>query len=389
MSQELIDHSPDLKRLIDEGYSLEIRCGYALVHDVPYVNSQSQCCIGTLVCPLTLAGNTTARPENHVIHFMGEQPCNADGSEITSIKHSLTPQDLGNGIVVQRSFSNKPKEFQTFANYYDKFINYIRIICAPVHVIAPTATPQVFKPFQASEDSVFNYRDTNSSRANIGAIVDRLKGLKIGIVGLGGTGSYILDLVAKTPVEEIHLFDGDKFYSHNAFRAPGAVSKDELELVPFKAEYFASIYAKMHRGVVSHNTFLGECGLDCLSSMNFVFLSVDSGADKKFIVESLCEAGLPFVDTGIGINIQSEMLCGAARLTAVTADTNATWKKRMSYVDTRDDVYASNIQIAEINSLCAAMAVIKWKKLFGVYSEQDRSDFSTFDIGMGETVNEN
>jgi tRNA A37 threonylcarbamoyladenosine dehydratase len=45
----------------------------------------------------------------------------------------------------------------------------------------------------------------------------------------GGTGSYVLDFVAKTPVKEIHLFDGDIFDQHNAFRAPGAPSGEELE----------------------------------------------------------------------------------------------------------------------------------------------------------------
>ncbi|WP_318271316.1 ThiF family adenylyltransferase [Sphingobacterium cellulitidis] len=46
----------------------------------------------------------------------------------------------------------------------------------------------------------------------------KLERQKIAIIGLGGTGAYILDMVAKTPVKEIHLFDGDSFDQHNAFR---------------------------------------------------------------------------------------------------------------------------------------------------------------------------
>ena len=71
---------------------------------------------------------------------------------------------------------------------------------------------------------MFLYEDTASSRADIVTINSKLKSLRIGIVGLGGTGSYVLDFVAKTPVKEIHLFDGDTFDQHNAFRAPGAAS---------------------------------------------------------------------------------------------------------------------------------------------------------------------
>jgi len=51
-------------------------------------------------------------------------------------------------------------------------------------------------------------------------ITRRLELEKVAIIGLGGTGSYILDLVAKTPVKEIHLFDADALLNHNAFRHP-------------------------------------------------------------------------------------------------------------------------------------------------------------------------
>lgn len=67
---------------------------------------------------------------------------------------------------------------------------------------------------------------------------------KLAIVGLGGTGAYVLDLIAKTPVKEIHLFDGDKFSSHNAFRAPGAASIDDLHKQNLKVEYLHAIYSR-------------------------------------------------------------------------------------------------------------------------------------------------
>lgn len=387
MSQELIDHSSDLKRLVDEGYSLEIRSGYVSICDVPYINAQKKICFGTLICALTLAGNKTSRPSDHVMYFIGEHPCNADGSVISGIVHTSTKKDFGDGIVVDHSFSNKPPN--GFENYYDKFVSYFQIIFASVHLIDPTVTAQAYKPFQTSENSVFNYRDSNSSRANIGFVTDKMRGQKIGIVGLGGTGAYILDMVAKTPVEEIHLFDGDRFYTHNAFRAPGAASKDELEVTPFKTDYFASIYGKMRKGIESHTLYLGEAGLGCLLAMSFVFLSLDPSTEKKFIIESLVDAGIPLIDTGIGINHKDDFLFGAARITTVRQDTNDSWKKRISYIDAQDDVYASNIQIAEINNLCATLAIIKWKKLSGVYFEQGRNDFTSYDINMGEIVNEN
>ena len=42
--------------------------------------------------------------------------------------------------------------------------------------------------------------DTASARAGLIGLNRKLVGESVGIVGLGGTGSYVLDLVAKTPV---------------------------------------------------------------------------------------------------------------------------------------------------------------------------------------------
>jgi hypothetical protein len=386
MSQELINLSPDLKRLVDEGYSLELRNGFVLIHDIPYINTLKTHQSGTLVCPLTLSGNKTARPNDHVMRFIGDHPCDVDGNEITSIKHSSATENLGEGITVNHMFSNKPPD--GFDNYYDKFLNYICIIIAPVLQIDPLATAQMNKPVIETTDSVFYYRDSSTSRANIGSAVEKLSGQKVGIVGLGGTGSYVLDLVSKTPVSEIHLFDGDKFYSHNAFRAPGAASIEELENVEYKTDRFANIYAKMRKGIVSHPINLSYDALGCLLALDFVFLCIDTGEDKKNIIQALVISATPFIDTGIGLEINAEKLFGAARITAVLMPNKEGWKDRISFGETRDELYSSNIQIAEINSLCAVLAVIKWKKFYGVYREDQVNDFITFDIGMGDIINE-
>ena len=69
---------------------------------------------------------------------------------------------------------------------------------------------------------------------------------------MGGTGSYVLDLVAKTPVPEIHLFDGDRLLNHNAFRSPGAPTLAQLGEKQLKVTYFADIYSRMRRVGVIH-----------------------------------------------------------------------------------------------------------------------------------------
>ena len=112
-------------------------------------------------------------------------------------------------------FSNKPQG--NYTDYYHKFTRYIQLLSAEAQAVDPTATAATFRKVAPDWHGVFNYADTNASRANITGLSDKFVDQRVGIVGLGGTGTYILDMVAKTPVKEIHLYDGDVFCQHNAF----------------------------------------------------------------------------------------------------------------------------------------------------------------------------
>ena len=78
-------------------------------------------------------------------------------------------------------------------------------------MLKPGVTPRTFRVPEEEEDSVFNYVETASDRVGIGVLTERLANERIAIIGAGGTGGYILDFVAKTPVREIRIFDGDEF----------------------------------------------------------------------------------------------------------------------------------------------------------------------------------
>jgi tRNA A37 threonylcarbamoyladenosine dehydratase len=96
-------------------------------------------------------------------------------------------------------------------------------------VLNPNITAKTFKPMiNSTTESPFKYIDTWSSRYDIQEINNKLKDEKVAIIGLGGSGSDILDFLSKRPVNDVHLFDGVRFCTHNAFRAPGAPSIDRL-----------------------------------------------------------------------------------------------------------------------------------------------------------------
>ena len=53
-----------------------------------------------------------------------------------------------------------------------------------------------------------------------------------------------------------------------------------------------------------------------------------------------------------------------------------------------NDDYDSNIQVADLNALNAALAVIKWKKLCGFYLDFVKEHHSTYSIDCNMLVND-
>ena len=371
MSRAPFDLSPDLKRLRDEGYFVQIRGGLLVMREVPYVDASRQVRTGTLISSLALAGDVARPPDTHQVWFDGDFPCKADGTPIKAIEHSSGSFDLGHGLTAKHHFSSKPDG--GYPDYYAKMTTYAGVISGPAAVLKPDATPRTFREPEEEGDGVFNYIETASDRAGIGALTERLTAETISIIGVGGSGSYILDFVAKTPVRQIRLFDADEFLQHNAFRAPGAPSLDELRQVPRKVEYLKAIYSKMHRGIVAHDVFLDAANLHLLDGTTFAFISMDAGEAKRLIVEKLEALGVSFIDVGMGLELVDGSLGGILRVTASTPERRDHARRRISFAGGGpEDVYATNIQVADLNALNAVLAVIKWKKLRGFYHDAER-----------------
>jgi hypothetical protein len=388
MSHQLISHSPDLKQLRDEGYEIEIRNGYLIVHHIPYVNSSKEVKYGKLTSELTLKNNLeTSAPSTHVVNFSGEHPCNNDGSIIGQIQHASNTQVLAEGLIINHSFSNKPKS--GYRNYYEKMTRYIEMISAPAMSLDPTVSAKTFKLIpEDGEDDVFEYLDTNSSRANIVNANSKFRGLKIAVVGLGGTGAYILDLLSKTPVREIHLFDGDKLLQHNAFRYPGAIAKEELEKGLTKVEFLKDKYSKLKKNIVSHPYYLIASNLLELAGMDYVFVCVDKNSARMNIINYLVEQKTSFIDVGLGVNLIDDLLIGTVRVTAGTSTKSDHLSARIPGEDNDNNEYSTNIQIADLNCLNAVLAIIKWKKMVGFYQDLEEEHHCSYSINVAQLLNE-
>lgn len=387
MSRRLISRSSDLRQLRDDGYDLEIRAGHLLVHHVPYVTASREVAYGTLVSELNLANEVTAPPDPHTIRFTGT-PCDAQGRRLDGLINDSTRADLGGGLIAETSFSHKPVGTGRYPDYHAKVTTYIAILGRHAASVDPGATAQTYHLSEEREDGTpFLYPDTASARAGITAITAKLAVASVAIVGLGGTGSHILDLVAKTPVTEIHLFDGDRLLDHNAFRGAGATSAADLDGGPNKARHYARVHSVMRDGIVAHPYGLDASNCAELNEMQFVFVAIDPTPAKRAIIEHLEDRGILFVDTGVGVNVAQQMLGGMVRVTTGIPGRPVSGRRWISFGDaTGANEYAPNIQVADLNALAAALAVIRWKKALGFYRDLECEQQMLYTID-GNTIN--
>ena len=240
-------------------------------------------------------------------------------------------------------------------------------------------------------DSPFEFADTASARQQTTDLAMKLQDEKVAIVGVGGTGSFVLDFVAKTWVKEIHLFDGDEFLQHNAFRAPGSYSREELGEAPNKAVFHGERYSRMHRGVVVHPVQVDETNVRLLGDYDTVFLCVDGGSVKAKILENCMSRGVLVIDCGMGVkrNRGNRLLIGTIRVTTCLKDNHDHIRDciDLSGADDVDDEYERNAQMAELNALNAALAVIKWKKIRGIYGDFSSELYCLYALDGNRVIN--
>jgi hypothetical protein len=381
------------QRLLDEGYVVEVQQQHLLLHSVPYVTAHRVLAEGMLVCKYVEdAGSIlapTAPGDDHQVWWIGSFPCRANGTPLTELVADVTPHKfhIFEGCTAQHRFSNKPDVWANgFPDHYEKLTHYITLIQSQARAIDPDVDARTHRVVAPREqDSVFRYADTASVRAEIVATSDRLKLKKVAVAGLGGTGAYILDQVAKTPAWEIHLFDGDTFRQHNAFRSPGAATSEELRERLKKVDYYLRRYDPMRRGIIPHAYYIEESNVGELADFDFVFVSVDKGSARKLICDFLITKGIPFIDVGMDVVMNKETLelDGTCRITTSTAQKN---DHLAGCLPTHDEdgaaLYRQNIQVADLNALNAQLAVIKWKQLFGFYEDRFKSHQAVYTASL-------
>ena len=186
---------------------------------------------------------------------------------------------------------------------------------------------------------------------------------------MGGTGSYLMDILAKTNVKELHLFDEDVLKQHNAFRMCGAARIEELGGSCSKIDWYRRTYSVIREeGIHVHNGELtGDCR-DILARFTTVFIAVDDLTVRRDLQAACNELGIYHVSVGIGVEVEGEsndQLGGNVKVETAFRPRHPR-PSELPPEEIPDQAYGI-VQTAELNMLGAALAVLEWKAKVGIY----------------------
>ena len=396
MSTSLISRSADLSALSAAGYCLEVRGAYLLVLGIPYVAPNCEIQFADIVTNLDISGaageETTLPPKDHTVWWTGEPPHDAAGESMEAHlrcgkwEHG---RDIGEGITVYMRWSRKPREAgkaRGYRDYREKIETYVGEVGGQAEGLKPGVLEAARKGGNPAviSSTRFAYMDTNSYRNGTRGIESRIEEEVVAVIGVGGTGSYLVDVLAKTNVRELHLFDDDVMKIHNAFRVAGAARVGELNGKKRKIDWHAERYANVRvEGLHLHHAKLSEGNLDVLRGYTTVFIAVDDLKIRRTIQRACAAIGVLHLSVGMGLEVEGpndDQIGGTVKI-----ETNFKPCKRTEDEheapqpgDEPDNVYDSNIQTAELNMLGAALAIAEWKAVRGIYrSERDQANDST------------
>jgi len=382
---ELVSRNSFVQDLHELGYHADFVGGYFVLYGLPYLDQAGALQHGDLFSPVNLGADNVIEPTGtHQVWWRGGRPHAKGGTEL-GISPTAAAVQIVPGVVTDLAFSLKllddNQQKRNYVSFQEKIETYLDVIVGPAMAAHSSATPlRGIERRAAEQGSPLRLPDTSSANYGINDVADRLRGKKVAIIGLGGTGSCILDFIARTHLDTIALFDDDKIHVHTLFRVPGVIGRNAIG--ESKVEVLAQQYDFWHAGITPVPERVTASNVDRLRGLDFVFVSVDDGPSRRFLIDWLNSAGIPYVDCGMGLNRSfGGTLNGVVRITGVdrsaydrTVDT-----PYLPTVNPKDAEYRKQAQIIELNALNAALAVVRFKQHFGLYERTDEAAWYTFE----------
>ena len=333
----------------------------------------------------------TGKPDNrvggdvHAVRITTDGECDgrvyyADGTPIENYVGG--DGKTWSNISIKRGAQGRPEPDETS---HDLLHRYAK------HIVGAVSAAGYSEPAALAMPDPFHIPNTFEARAAIAPIQDRIRGQRIAIIGLGGTGAYLLDLISKTPLSEIHLLDSDRVDWHTLKRAPGAPTVEEIELVLagslLKVDYYHSKYTAFRDGIHPHRIRVDSKSKfdEFLSAypVDFAFVCVDQltegdSARQDALYGALSEAEVPFIDSGVSITVKDRAVTGAVTTSFYEAGSTA-WKGAIPNAKVEGDAPGyRNVQLPEVNALAASLAVMEWRRRTEQYVSKSASFLHKF-----------
>lgn len=381
----LASRNPYVQDLHDLGYDADFVGGYFALYGLPYLDRDGALQHGDIFTPVNLGAENVIEPTGtHQVWWRGGKPHGPGGVEL-GISATDAAVQIVDGVMTNLAFSLKlldaTQQKREYVSFQEKIETYLDVIVRAAMAAHPGASPLRGIERRAQEQgSPLRLPDTMSANYGINDVADKLRGKKVALIGLGGTGSCVLDFIARTHLDTIVLFDGDKVHVHTLFRIPGVLGKSAIGKP--KVEALAQHYNAWHAGITPVAERITAENVEQLRGFDFVFVAVDDGPSRRFIADWLSTADIPFVDCGMGLDRSfGKTLNGMVR---VTGTDRAAYERTVDTpylptVNPKDAEYRKQAQIIELNALNASLAVIRFKQHFGLYERADAAGWYVFE----------
>lgn len=237
--------------------------------------------------------------ENLVFGFVHNHP---EGQSAFSIK------DDENELTLLTAIRNRNGEYITFVSML--WVNgvweaRVRSGTSPENSVAVRHTLVTSQPVQ-----IFGYQDSSDDHSEVHArgaaafgkpFVDKLKSLRVGIVGSGGTGSPLATLGARAGIGELVLIDDDELARSNLNRVRGLRGDDVGYKKSLKLkDYIDSIGLSSKVAAFDAKIDGDPLSLDALASCDVVFGCTDDFVGRDVMNIALYVYAQILIDLGLG-----------------------------------------------------------------------------------------
>lgn len=149
--------------------------------------------------------------------------------------------------------------------------------------------------------------DSASRQSFLGqGLVDALDNARIGVIGLSGGGSHIVQQLAHIGFSHYYLFDPDVLEDSNLTRVVGATAEDAALNRP-KVEIARRLISSVQPNATIHGfAAKWQERLDMIKCADLIFGCVDSFATRRDLEILTRRNRIPFIDIGMDVLQQSE-----------------------------------------------------------------------------------